>query len=605
MRYVPYYQSPPGPPVAFTNPRYHYPYSLSPFFSFMTTEPGEGFVCPAGSTSPMQCLDGQRCPPGSQEFIPCEAGNYCVKGWQYKCTSIAGQATFCPQGSSEAAICREGYYCSSPLSEILCPITNSTLQFYCSQGSSNPGSYCPDSWECPTPQEKQRCHPGYYCASGAANPCPLGSYSNVTGASVIEECKPCKSDRSTVGVGSTSELECLCKSGYYTDLNGDCKLCQDGIVCDKLSTSLTEVTVEEGFYPIIDDGTIHSMKCLSKAACNGSACNPGYEGFLCATCSINYQSPNSIQSTPLCLSCDETFSTNMIQLGIAFVVGILLLAILIKMKFVKSRNIMKNESTSSNISVIQRVFLSHLQVIGIIGGFNFQWPDSIKSTFQVFRTIASLSFVSDGVGGGIKCALYLQTLPNPMNDLMINVVLLLIALLLIQLFWRLLSCIRSFTIKKKEGEEGAAVDLLSTTQKIIISYIALLYLVYSNFVRLWFQLFSCTQFRDVENIPIESEKRLNGALDMICYQSGHVNWLLMLGLPVGIFIILGVPLLAFLKLSRNRRSGSSMEGTYTKATYGFLMDGYAKSYWFWEIVILARYVIVPPCDSLSRLVSRL
>ena len=135
---------------------------------------------------------------------------------------------------------------------------------------------------------------------------------------------------------------------------------------------------------------------------------------------------------------------------------------------------MENIPTSSNVSVIQRVTLSHLQVVGIIGSFNFQWPSSVKTTFQTFRTIASLSFLSDGVGGGIKCSLYLQEYPNPVNDLLINLVILIISLSIIALFWMVYNFCR---IKISRKYSASDVDL-TTKQKIIISFIALLYLVY-------------------------------------------------------------------------------------------------------------------------------
>ncbi len=201
----------------------------------------------------------------------------------------------------------------------------------------------------------------------------------------------------------------------------------------------------------------------------------------------------------------------------------------------------------------------------------------IVKTFNTFSTVASLSFMSGGVGGGVKCNVALDNMPEPVNDLLINLILLLIALFCIFLFWNAVAWVKKF-------RTNSTPDILGTKQKIIISFIALLYLVYSNFVRLWFQLFSCTQYRG------ESKRRLNGALDIFCYESVHLSWLAVLGLPVGICVIFGIPAGAYWILSHSKRGGASAEGTYTKSTYGFLMDGYARNFWYWELMILFKKI---------------
>ena len=52
---------------------------------------------------------------------------------------------------------------------------------------------------------------------------------------------------------------------------------------------------------------------------------------------------------------------------------------------------------------------------------------------------------------------------------------------------------------------------------------------------------------------------------------------------------IGIPLFAFILLTKERRTLDSVQ---TKEKYGFLYRGYKRSFYYWEIVIIYRKVIL-------------
>ncbi len=63
--------------------------------------------------------------------------------------------------------------------------------------------------------------------------------------------------------------------------------------------------------------------------------------------------------------------------------------------------------------------------------------------------------------------------------------------------------------------------------------------------------------------------------------------ILTLALPVAMLYLLPAPLLALWKLR-----GSNREADQTLTVYGFLYSGYKKEYWYWEVLVLVRKIMV-------------
>jgi hypothetical protein len=112
-------------------------------------------------------------------------------------------------------------------------------------------------------------------------------------------------------------------------------------------------------------------------------CLKGYSGFLCASCEKGYANSKPIGEMPVCLSCPSKILIILAIIG-AILFGSIVISPLIYMKLNKGNKYLKelySDGTNKNpklkrsvLSVVQRMVLSHMQVLSVIGEFDFKWP---------------------------------------------------------------------------------------------------------------------------------------------------------------------------------------------------------------------------------------
>lgn len=180
--------------------------------------------CPAGTGQPPHCGDGrwsagQTGLTDAAECSDCPAGSYCHSSSATQPTGDCAEGYYCPAGSSVAAPaatpCTAGHFCpaGSP-SQSPCPA--GSYQPLGLQGSCTPcsaGSYCPAG-----ASAQLDCPDGHYCpeatGSGTANPCPLGTYNDLTKRTAAIDCRPCDPGSHCSGTGLTA-VSGTCSAGYY------------------------------------------------------------------------------------------------------------------------------------------------------------------------------------------------------------------------------------------------------------------------------------------------------------------------------------------------------------------------------------------------------
>ena len=140
------------------------------------------FICPPGTVGDSMAVAAQSSP---QCRSACPAGYFCVEG------------TVLPE------VCTIGHYCGpgSP-APTACP----------------PGTYG-DQIGLVSSRECIPCEPGFWCRSGARNPCEAGFYNSFPGASNTEACTRCPEQATTLELGSTSQDNCLCERGFFDGRN--------------------------------------------------------------------------------------------------------------------------------------------------------------------------------------------------------------------------------------------------------------------------------------------------------------------------------------------------------------------------------------------------
>ena len=244
----------------------------------------------------------------------------------------------------------------------------------------------------------------------------------------------------------------------------------------------------------------------------------------------------------------------------------------------KSRERSKSATTRKEHSVIQRLTLSHLQVLGLVGNFNFIWPQILSSCFSIIDTISSLSPTSS-LNGSIECFLRPSNMMIPVFNILVSIGFLLLILTLIVLLWIVIIPFLGLCQRRKNNKTNGD-DKMSNYTKLIISIIALFYISYSSMTRTGLGIFNCILYSG------ETSGRLANALDNKCFEGGHLKWVLSLGIPFTLIVVIGVPFIVWFILYRNR--GNLINDRQVVARYGFLFAGYKIDYWYWEIVILTR-----------------
>ena len=253
-----------------------------------------GYFCPSGSFSPttQPCsagfyrkLPGARnendcglCPSGS--FCgnatavpkPCPVGHYCVSGVSYP--------ESCPPGTfnnitgvrrdEDCTECTPGYYCET--AGLTAPTDKCFEGYYCFAGSSTPTPIDPSSplSTIETPFGGL-CPRGGFCPRGATRPepCPSGSFSNVTGAASESQCLPCIPGSYCQGSSNPFPTG-LCEAGFY---------------CPEGSVSSREEITPAGYFT--EDGS------AAPIACPAGTWNQQTQQSFCQPCPERRYCPNS------------------------------------------------------------------------------------------------------------------------------------------------------------------------------------------------------------------------------------------------------------------------------------------------------------------------
>ena len=96
-------------------------------------------------------------------------------------------------------------------------------------------------------------------------------------------------------------------------------------------------------------------------------------------------------------------------------------------------------------------------------------------------------------------------------------------------------------------------------------------------------MFACTNVENTLYLDIFMEDE--------CWTGNHQSYILSVAIPAAIVWGLGLPLASFIILFRLNKS-HKLDDPGKKKSYGFLYSGYKRSKYWWELVILARKVIV-------------
>ena len=610
---------------------------------------GSKAKCPEGKFNNGTFVGCYWCPDGTYQDVPgstfCKT---CLPGTTITTNSITGvsKCKECPKGTyntgtdNKCSVCAEGTY-QDKEGQTACKM--------CKDGESPElvpegpvGSTkckpCSDGNICEGGTEKD-CPAGKQCKGGKVDDCPLGTYSdgglseckkcskdtfnNKKGSKSVSDCQSCDNFQTTLHEGSESRLDCGCKEGYVMEKSADvepantdyvCSKCDlEKFICGTFNLTASDMKPAQDFFMIPDsNGKISVYECPVGNCMKGGGCNSagGYEGFLCSTCKESFFKQGSIQSATSCGPCNP-LSLIVTESFFSLLFGFISLGYTIYSTLGTLTKLVSRKSTVDKSPVLDatvtpvplhslalKLSLSHLQVLGIVGNFNFSWPSSLASLFATSDVLGSLNIqyltaiferssadknnttnstsVGHGYGGGVKCLVGSMThghdVPLPMTDMLVNLGVLILNGICVSLFWL------AYAKYKKHSSTYLH-------QRLVISMTVLLYTMYPNFTHLFFQLLSCKSY------PPEERRRLQGSLDTFCFEANHWFWIWRLALPVFALIIMAWPLASFLKLNHLRRTKvDGLANSDVVSTLGFLYDGFHLDFWYWEMIVLTRKI---------------
>ena len=214
-----------------------------------------------------------------------------------------------------------------------------------------------------------------------------------------------------------------------------------------------------------------------------------------------------------------------------------------------------------------RILMNHLHLLLITASFHFNWSFYIKKFYSSIKPIAQAT----SLGFSWDC-LYNYSGENEMFRLFFNKLILYAALPVILLivcfvFWFAYRYIRR-------------LDAFPFG-RTICSLVICSFLVHPNIVAYTFQDFRC--------VDIDGDMRVLDDMEIVCWSNAHTSMTYFVAIPSVVVWGLGIPFVWFIYLFRSK---SNIDLIDTREKWGFLFGGYKKEFYFWEIIIVYRKVLI-------------
>ena len=522
----------------------------------------------------------------------------------------------------------------------------------CDPGSSASASRSESCSQCPAGQyasglqntECTDCPRGYIsqnAGSSSCSICPRGTYS-LAGWS---ECTPCDTTAINPIRGSDqcwacdessnpSNHFCDCDAGFYkwsdtitnhtlvrfvdlveTEIQVEiplakCRQCTVGMECGTSGLNWTQIYPQKGYMPMIHTTpeTLEMMECVNQACVGGSKmCETGFTGPLCTQCEQGLGEGSGFG----CNRCPPIGLNVMRMAGTTLAVTIIICA------FIR-QTIKSAEAPQSEFSTIGKIFFSYVQFNSIALQFDYSFPPIVDSMLEVQEAPAHIgdSLLS------IDCFIQESPTLSQTPTLYLKAVCYLIIPWVIFLLARVVFCKYSCHKKRHEIDPEHICDLQADTDprwklsfknlinlqnenlppnsraymyvnawnSYITAVIVAVFMIHPSIVQTTFAMFNCIKLG-----ALDTDWYLLADMSAQCYSSTHFSWLFFVGAPMCIFYVFGMPLFVLYRLYLNReelRKPFDQINRNVLKTYHFLFKGYEGEFFFWEIVIMIRKILI-------------
>lgn len=351
-----------------------------------------------------------------------------------------------------------------------------------------------------------------------------------------------------------------CGKGQYSlDPTGPCLQCPAEAICYGNYT----VIPKKGYWRSSMRSTVF-YKCPISGSCLGGeseesltgTCEKGYKGNLCQSCGQGY----SRSTGNTCQKCPD-MKMNILYLSLIIVFIILIVCGLVYF------NISMADKPASNYTILIKILLNYIQIIGIVTSMNLDWPDFALDYLKIQQTAGNLSQQSFSFDCFVS-EKYNRTNSQVYFDKIILYLLMPAILSCICLFlWTIVSLIK--------------IDAKYIKNHFVGSVVIIALLLHSIIIKITFSPFSCKN--------IDGDLYLNDDLDVKCWVGAHKLYTLSVALPGGIVWGIFIPVFLIYFTHRNKKFFNEL---HIKQRYGFVIAGFKSERYYWEIVIIYRKILV-------------
>jgi len=117
--------------------------------------------------------------------------------------------------------------------------------------------------------------------------------------------------------------------------------------------------------------------------------------------------------------------------------------------------------------------------------------------------------------------------------------------------------------------------------RTVASMVVMLFLIHPNIVDYMFKDFRC--------VDIDGDKRLLDDMQIQCWNRAHSIVTYYIAIPSMIVWGLGLPFFALIMIHRSKKN---IDTILVREKWGFLFNGFKQEFYYWEIVIMFRKVII-------------
>lgn len=228
--------------------------------------------------------------------------------------------------------------------------------------------------------------------------CTFGTYQNVTGQS---QCTDCPSERTTMGLGAQSLVECVCKAGSI-DVDGQCVPCGKGLSCPIGSTiagltllpsaNASNSDVERPFvkpgFNSLPQAPLTIFRCRDH--CPGGVpgtCSFGRIGAVCGECPAG----SYASSLGPCWPCQKHTATLWLTVG-----GVVLLPGMFLAYHVLTKPYTAKNEASGIVGCLLGLFAETVQNLLVISAAPTTWPP-VMMGMATYAGVATLNLEALGL----------------------------------------------------------------------------------------------------------------------------------------------------------------------------------------------------------------